>query len=232
MSEPLWQAAPFALIFAAPSGAGKTTVARMLRERRRDVLFSVSATTRPPRSYEKDGRDYHFVAEPEFRRMIEVGELAEWAEVHGHLYGTPLRNFQHAAERGAHLLLDIDVAGARQIRQRVRDAVAVFILPPSGWALAERLNGRASEAQAVRLRRMTNALAEMKAAAEFDYVIVNDDLQAAQRSVEAILAAEAHRPARVPRLSEGVARLCAEIEDYLRRHAPSSLHPSSGEAKE
>jgi guanylate kinase len=211
-------AVPFPLILAAPSGAGKTTVARLLRERRDDVAFSVSATTRAPRSYERDGRDYHFLDEVEFHRMVEAGELVEWAEVHGNLYGTPLANFRSAVEQGSHLLLDIDVQGARQIRACVPEAISVFILPPSGSELAARLIGRASEPEVVRLRRLTNALSELEAAAEFDYVVVNDDLEYSVEAVEAILGAELLRPRRQSRLDGMVARLGEEIEGYLQRH--------------
>jgi len=127
----------FPLVMAAPSGAGKTTIARALRERRKDVVFSVSATTRPPRPGERDGVDYHFVDHAGFRRMIDGGELIEWAEVHGNLYGTPLRNVADAVARREYLLLDIDVQGARQIRGKLPEAVFVFVLLVllTGWRL-------------------------------------------------------------------------------------------------
>jgi guanylate kinase len=217
------EATPFPLILAAPSGAGKTTVARLLRERRDDIEFSVSATTRPPREYERDGSDYHFVGAAEFRRMIEEGALVEWAEVHGNLYGTPRRNFDEARARRAHLLLDIDVQGAMLIRERVPEVVSVFILPPSAGELASRLIGRASEDEAVRLRRLTNAREEMQDAAQFDYVIVNDDLERSVDAVEAILRAELLRPARMVGLGRGVARLCAEIDTHLDEHRRTVL---------
>ena len=130
---------PFPLVLSAPSGAGKTTLANALRRRNRDVAFSVSATTRPPRPREVDGESYHFVSRDEFLRMRDAGELIEWAEVHGNLYGTPLANVRRAQARGEHLLLDIDVQGARQIRERVPEAVLVFVLPPSAAALVGRL---------------------------------------------------------------------------------------------
>lgn len=218
---------PFPVILAAPSGAGKTTVARLLRERRDDVVFSVSATTRAPRSYEKDGRDYHFVSEAEFREMVGQQELVEWAEVHGNFYGTPLKNFREAEAAGAHLLLDIDVEGARQIRSRMDDVVSIFILPPSGWELAERLIGRASEPEAVRLRRLGNACAEVAVAATFDYVLVNDDLEATVHAVEQIFAAESYRPRRIPELAQVVGQLGDDIRRYVEMHQHS--HSTEGE---
>lgn len=205
----------FPLVLAAPSGAGKTTIARALRERRRDVVFSVSATTRPPRPGERDGVDYHFVDNAEFRRMIEAGELIEWAEVHGNLYGTPLRNVADAVARREYLLLDIDVQGARQIRRKLPEAVFVFVLPPSGQALVERLAGRGSEDAEVRLRRLANARDEIREAAHFDFAVVNDDLGHAVDEVERILLAETRRVSRIPALQAEIARMCGDIEGYL-----------------
>lgn len=205
----------FPLVLAAPSGAGKTTIARALRERRGDVVFSVSATTRPPRPGERDGVDYHFVDHAEFRRMIEAAELIEWAEVHGNLYGTPLRNVAAAVARREYLLLDIDVQGARQIRRKLPEAVFVFVLPPSGRALAERLAGRGSEEVEVRLRRLANARDEIREAAHFDFAVVNDELDHAVDEVERILLAETRRVSRIPALQAEIARMCGDIEGYL-----------------
>lgn len=210
--------APFPLIFAAPSGAGKTTLAHRLRERRNDVAFSVSATTRPPRAYEADGRDYHFVSEAEFRRMIEAGELLEWAEVHGNLYGTPRRNLREAAQRGMYLLLDIDVQGARNVSQALPEAVSIFVLPPTGTELFNRLARRGSESESVRLRRLANARAELAAASEFDYVIVNREVEAATDVVEAILRAEAYRARHARGLKQRIARTQREIDDCLAQN--------------
>lgn len=211
----------FPIVLAAPSGAGKTTIARALRERRGDVVFSVSATTRPPRPGERDGVDYHFVDREAFRRMAGEGELIEWAEVHGNLYGTPLRNVTAAVERGEYLLLDIDVQGARQIRDKVPQAVFVFVLPPSGATLAERLAGRGSEELEVRRRRLANARDEIRDAATFDYVVVNDVLDRAVDQVESILRAESRRVSRVPGLTAEITRMCAELDGYLGEGAES-----------
>lgn len=206
----------FPVIFAAPSGAGKTTIAQRLMERRGDLVFSVSMTTRAPRSYERDGVHYHFVSEAEFRRQAEAGELLEWAEVHGHLYGTPRRNLEQAVARGQYLILDIDIQGARQVRDTVPEAVSIFVLPPSGAELARRLVARGSEDAVVQRRRLTNALAELRAALEFDYVIVNDSLDLAVAQVDAILRAEAARTRRLPELADAIAGLCAQLEQRLQ----------------
>lgn len=207
----------FPVIFAAPSGAGKTSIARALRDRRDDVEFSISATTRPPRPGEHHGVDYFFHSEEEFRGMVDAGELLEWALVHGNLYGTPRRNLKNAAERGRHLILDIDVQGSRLVRKQVPHAVAIFVLPPSGDELVRRLIGRRSETGELQRRRLTAARDELLAAKEFDYVIVNDDLDASVETVGTILAAERLRISRLDGLSSFVERLVSEVDEQLAR---------------
>jgi guanylate kinase len=208
-------ASTFPLVLSAPSGAGKTTIAHRLRARRSDVVFSISATTRAPRDGERDGVDYHFVAEDAFRRMIDAGELIEWAQVHGSYYGTPLANVREAQARGQFLLLDIDVQGARLIRDKVPEAVHVFILPPSGQVLVERLVGRGSEDDARVQRRLGNALAEIRTAGEFDHVVVNDDLDEAVAEVEAVLEGRRGADRPHPPLEAMIAGIAAEIERHL-----------------
>lgn len=200
------------VVLAAPTGAGKTTIARRLVEGPGSFVFSVSATTRAPRPGERDGEDYLFVDEERFREMVDAGELAEWARVHGQLYGTPIRNLDDAAAGGRYPLLDIDVQGARQIRDRVPNALLIFVLPPSVEVWLERLHGRGTEGPEERYRRLRSAARELDDVAGFDVVVVNDDLGEAIREVRhAILEGgrgldpvEVHR--RVTRLQGGVAR--------------------------
>jgi guanylate kinase len=206
---------PFPVILAAPSGAGKTTIAHELRRRRADVAFSVSTTTRAPRPGEEEGSAYRFVSEPQFRDLISRGEMLEWAEVHGNLYGTPRRNLEEAMRAGVHLLLDIDIQGARQMRDAVPLAVTVFVLPPSGDVLAQRLVGRASEDPSVQRRRLARAKGEIEAATEFDYIVVNEELSTAVAAVEAILEAEGARTARRAHLTADIQELARQIDARL-----------------
>ena len=203
------------LVLSAPSGAGKTTLANLLRSRNPDVVFSVSATTRPPRPYEVDGKHYHFVDRAGFERMRDAGELIEWAEVHGNGYGTPLENVRRAQAAGQHLLLDIDVQGARQIRARLPDALLVFVLPPSGAALVERLQERGTEDAEVLHRRLRNAEEEIRAAPEFDFLVVNDRLERAAGDLERILRGEGEDLRASDALDERIAGICAEIDARL-----------------
>ena len=206
----------FPVVLAAPSGTGKTTIARALVGSAPEFVFSVSATTRPPRGDERDGVDYHFVDRDAFEAMIEGGELVEWAEVHGHLYGTPRANLEEAAERGEHVVLDIDVQGARQIRERVPEAVLVFVFPPSLETLLERLDKRGTERPEEVARRLRNARDELERAADFDYVVVNDELDEAVGAVRAVVRAEAHRPTRARDLTADVADLRDGVVRVLR----------------
>lgn len=171
------------VVLSAPSGAGKTTIAKALVEGEEDFSFSVSATTRTPRSYEVHGEDYWFISREEFSRKVEAGEFAEWAEVHGDYYGTPKQSLLEAGRRGRHVVLDIDVQGARQIREAVPEALLLFILPPSVDVLFHRLTGRGTEEEETLRRRLNTALQELKAAEAFDFFVINEDLDAAIREV-------------------------------------------------
>src|SRR3984957_7303687 len=166
------------LILSSPSGAGKTTLTRKLEETFPELEFSVSHTTRPPRATEVDGRDYPFVGRPEFERLAVEGAFLEWAEVHGNLYGTSMAEIDRAQETPgcAGMIFDIDYQGARQIRSKVDDVVAVFVLPPSMDELERRLRGRASETEEAVRRRFAVAQREIEHYALFDYVVVNQNL--------------------------------------------------------
>lgn len=182
MTEP---AVPVVLV--ATSGTGKTTIAHRLVEEDRRYVFSISATTRPPREGEVDGVDYHFLDADEFERQVARGDFAEWARVHDRLYGTPRSELDAAASRGEHVVLDIDVQGARQIRESVPQARLIFVLPPSVGIMMARLAGRGTEAAGDIARRLRSALVELQAVPEFDYVVVNDDLDECLGEIRAIV---------------------------------------------
>lgn len=209
----------FPLVIAAPSGTGKTTLARALVDRHDDIVFSISVTTREPRPREEGGKDYRFVDDAEFVRMIEDHELLEWAVVHGYRYGTPRKGITDALAEDDVVVLDIDVQGARQIRRTFPEAVLVFILPPSANELNRRLTGRGSEQEAERIRRLEGARRELGFAADFDYVVVNDEFQRAMRSLECIIEAERKNVARAKRLGDELQRLDKELGIILEKEA-------------
>jgi guanylate kinase len=196
------------LVLSSPSGAGKTTITRMLLERDSDLEISVSATTRPKRRNEVDGRDYHFLDLTEFNLRVNRQEFLEHAKVFGHYYATPRAPVEQALALGRDVLFDIDWQGTQQLREHARaDLVAVFILPPSTRELEKRLRSRASDSDAVVAGRMARAADEMSHWPEYDYVIVNEDLGASVEAVQAILVAERLRRERQVGLSEFVSWL-------------------------
>ncbi len=213
MSSPVHRPCP--IVLSAPSGAGKTTIARALVEGTEDIVFSVSSTTRPARDHEVDGVDYHFLSEPDFRTMIEADEFVEWAEVHGHLYGTSRKAVEDALDGGRFLILDIDVQGALQMRQRVPDVVLVFVLPPAADALVERLRDRGTEGKDTLARRIENARGELEKASRFDYIVVNENLEQAVDEVRCIVMAEGRRTARAIDLSNVIRQLQRRIDEIL-----------------
>ncbi|MBN1825180.1 MAG: guanylate kinase [Candidatus Eisenbacteria bacterium] len=187
----------FPLVIAGPSGAGKTTLARVLVEREEGLRFSVSDTSRPIRGSERDGVDYHFLGEAAFRRRIEEDAYAEWALVHGDYYGTPRAEIDGPTALGETVVLDIDVQGSEQIRARYPGAVGVFIVPPSVEVMEKRLRGRGTEEETRIRRRIEDARVEMRRKFEFDYIVINDDLDAAIETIRAIVRAERWRSARL-----------------------------------
>jgi guanylate kinase len=177
-------------VLSSPSGAGKSTIARMLLESDEGVAISVSATTRPIRPGEEDGRDYHFVNDATFDEMIANGEFLEWAHVFGHRYGTLKREVMKVIESGRDVLLDIDWQGTQQLKQVDPDIVRVFILPPSMAELERRLRARGTDSDEVIAQRMQRAAAEISHWAEYDYVLINNDAEKCRELVHNILKAE------------------------------------------
>lgn len=213
---------PFLLVLSSPSGGGKSTIARHLLEAREDLGYSVSATTRGPRAGEEDGVHYHFLTPEEFDRREAAGEFVESASYGGHRYGTLRSEVDRVLASGRHVVMDIEVQGARQVRQAIPDTVSVFVLPPSGSVLVERLRGRATENEAGLARRLVHAAEELLAATEYDYVVVNDDLVAAVDAVAAILEAEGHRTGRTAGLEDRVRTMSAEVRAARTDVAESS----------
>ena len=184
-------------ILSSPSGAGKTTISRMLLQRDPEIKLSVSATTRPMREGEVDGKDYHFVSQEQFDQMVENGEFLEWATVFGNSYGTPKAQMKAGLREGQDYLFDIDWQGTQQLYQKMEvDVVRVFILPPSLEELQRRLNGRGTDSAEVIAARMERARAEISHWDGYDYVVVNDDVESCYAQVCEILHAERMRRAR------------------------------------
>ena len=200
------------LVLSSPSGAGKTTLSRRLLEKDKGVTLSVSVTTRKMRPGEVDGRDYSFIDRRRFDALIDKSELLEWAEVFDNYYGTPRTPVMEALAKGRDVLFDIDWQGTQQLREKVRgDLVSIFILPPSIPELEKRLHKRAQDDYETIHRRMAKAADEMSHWAEYDYVVINRDVDQAFEDVRAILAAERLKRERQPGLSDFVRGLQAKI---------------------
>ncbi|HEY7680038.1 MAG TPA: guanylate kinase [Terriglobia bacterium] len=177
-------------IISAPSGSGKTTLVEWLLREVAQLHFSISYTTRPPRGQERHGREYFFVSRDEFQAMIAREELLEWAEVFGYYYGTARRFLEEARQGGMDLLLDIDIQGAAQVKEKVPEAVSVFVLPPSREVLEYRLRNRSQDSEEVIQKRLRNAGREIHGYIRYDYVLINDQLERSAASLRAIVLAE------------------------------------------
>jgi guanylate kinase len=200
------------LVLSSPSGAGKTTLSRRLLEVDPSVALSISVTTRTERFGEIDGRDYHFIDKPRFNQMVKNGDLLEWAEVFGNLYGTPRNPVETALTAGRDILFDIDWQGTQQLREKVRgDMASIFVLPPSIAELERRLRQRAQDDELVIKTRMAKAADELSHWAEYDYVVINDEIERAFADVRTILAAERLKRERQPALSGYVRGLIGQL---------------------
>ena len=206
---------PFPVILSAPSGGGKTTIARELLKRRTDLGYSVSCTTRKPRLGEVDGRDYYFLSVVDFERRRAAGEFAEAAEVHGNMYGTLRSEVARVLGEGKHVVMDIDVQGAQQFTRAFPDSVTIFVLPPSAEVLLERLRQRRTESKEQLAKRLQSALQELQAVDRYQYVVVNDDLESAVRRVSAVVDAEVVSRERVAGLRQQVFGLVQRLEQEI-----------------
>jgi guanylate kinase len=211
---------PFPIVLSAPSGAGKTSVSGEIFKRFPYIRFAVSLTTRPRRDGEADGRDYRFVDEETFARARDAGELAEWATVHGRLYGTPREEVDRALEDGYHVLLDVDVQGGASLLAAYPEAVSIFLLPPSHGAMEARLTHRGTETGEAISRRLAEALKELDSVSQYEYVIVNRELDKTVEVFSRIIHAEEHRRTRRENLDE-----------WIEVHFPDRARPKAVRAR-
>ena len=209
----------FPIILSSPSGGGKTTIAHKLLAMRRDVGYSVSCTTRPPREGEADGRDYHFLSAKEFKSAQKAGKFAESAEVHGHLYGTLRAEVERVLSSGKHVIMDIDVQGSRQFAAAFPDSVLIFILPPSAEALIARLEARGTEEPKSLIRRFRSAIDELKAIDLYQYVVVNDEVDSAVAAISNIIEAEGLKRSRDGALDAQVRDLMTGIQRAIDHYS-------------
>jgi guanylate kinase len=209
----------FPIVLSAPSGGGKTTVTKLLMQRRADLGYSVSCTTRPPRAGETDGTDYHFLSERQFLEHRERGDFAEWAVVHGKFYGTLKSAIRTVLEAGNHVMMDIDVQGAAQFAAIWPGAVLIFMLPPSVEVLLARLQERNTEDGPTLLTRLKSAHAELQVVSRYHYVLVNDDLESTVARVSSIIDAEEVKRERISTLDSQLAGLIVTLDAEIKRHS-------------
>jgi guanylate kinase len=193
-------------VISAPSGTGKTTLVERLVQILPNLRESKSYTSRPARPGERDGVDYHFIGRPQFEAMVAANAFLEWADVFGNLYGTAAADVDHMLGDGQDVVLVIDVQGARQVRQRVVDHTAVFVMPPSYQVLERRLRGRSADPEPAMRQRLETARAEVSSFREYDYVVVNDDLESTVVRLQEIIAAERSRTHRMGRVADAIVR--------------------------
>ena len=205
----------FPVILSSPSGGGKTTIAHELLRRREDLGYSVSCTTRLPRSGEVDGEDYFFLTLKEFESAREKGEFAESADVHGKHYGTLRREVDRVLSSGRHIVMDIDVQGARQFVEAYPESVLIFVLPPNAEVMLQRLEGRGTESAESLSTRLKSAIQELRAIGLYHYVVVNEDLAQAVQAVSGIIDAEGERRTRIAGLDERVNAIVGDLERQL-----------------
>ncbi len=177
-------------VISGPSGAGKSTLIRGVRERITDIGYSVSHTTRAPRAGEKDGRDYFFVDKEKFREMIDSNAFVEWAQVYDDYYGTSFSTLSDKLKAGQDIILDIDIQGAKNIKEKMPDSLLIFILPPSREALERRLRDRATDSEEALTKRIALAAKELESCRWYDYLIINDDLEKATKALESVILAD------------------------------------------
>jgi guanylate kinase len=202
----------FPVVLSAPSGGGKTTVTHRLMQRRNDLGYSVSCTTRAPRAGEVNDVDYHFLSDAEFLARRDRGELAEWAVVHGKRYGTLKSAMKQVVDSGKHVMMDIDVQGAAQVVTAYPSSVLIFLLPPSVEVLVERLKARNTENASALLERLKSAHAELQEVDRYHYVVVNDDLERTVHRVSAVIDAEEVKRSRVHLLDQQLSGLVGRLE--------------------
>lgn len=207
----------FPLILSSPSGGGKTTIAKELLRRRTDMGYSVSCTTRLARPGESDGQDYYFISPEQFEAARARGEFAESAEVHGNMYGTLRREVDRVLQSGRHVVMDIDVQGARQFIQAYPEAVTVFLIPPDAGVLLARLRGRGTESSDSLARRLRSAVEELRAVDLYGYLVVNEDLEEAVRAVSAIVDSESRRLSRLDEVHSTIGAMVTDLESELEK---------------